>query len=46
MRDRIVETSKFLSYVLRHRPDAIGIEIDSEGWTGIDALIAAAAPGR
>lgn len=43
MRNRIVETSKFLSYVLRHRPDAIGIELDSEGWTGIDALIAAAA---
>lgn len=43
MRDRIVETSKFLSYVLRHRPDAIGIELDSEGWSDIDALIAAAA---
>ena len=43
MRDRIVETSKFLSYVLRHRPQEIGIELDSEGWTGIDALIAAAA---
>ena len=43
MRDRIVETSKFLSYVLRHRPEEIGIELDSEGWTGIDALIAAAA---
>lgn len=43
MRDRIVETSKFLSYVLRHQPEAIGIELDSEGWTDIDALIAAAA---
>lgn len=43
MRDRIVDTSKFLSYVLRHRPEAIGIELDSEGWTGMDALIAAAA---
>lgn len=47
MPDRIVETSKFLSYVLRHRPDAIGIALDSEGWTEIDALIAAAvAEGR
>lgn len=43
MPDRIVETSKFLSYVLRHRPDAIGIALDSEGWTEIDALLAAAA---
>ena len=42
MSDRIVETSKFLSYVLRHRPDAIGIELDSEGWSDIDALVAAA----
>lgn len=43
MRDRIVETSKFLSYVLRHRPEEIGLELDSEGWSDIDALIAAAA---
>jgi len=44
MRDRTVETSKFLSYVLRHRPEEIGLELDSEGWSDIDALIAAAAP--
>ena len=43
MRDRIIETSKFLSYVLRHRPEEIGLELDSEGWSDIDALIAAAA---
>ena len=45
MGDRIIETSNFLSYVLRRRPDTIGIELDSEGWTGIDALISAAAQG-
>ena len=28
-----IELSKFLSYVLRHRPDAIGIELDEEGFT-------------
>ena len=37
------ETSKFLSYVLRHEPQAIGLTLDSEGWAEIDALIAAAA---
>lgn len=37
------ETSKFLSFVLRHQPDAIGITLDLEGWTDIAALIAAAA---
>ena len=34
------ELSKHLSYVLRHRPDAIGIELDENGWTSVDALIA------
>lgn len=33
------EISKFLSYVLRHDPQAIGITLDSEGWADIDALI-------
>jgi putative RNA 2'-phosphotransferase len=43
MSKQVIETSKFLSYVLRHRPDDIGITLDSEGWTDITALIAAAA---
>lgn len=37
------EVSKFLSYILRHQPEAIGLELDSEGWASIDALIAGAA---
>ncbi|QHF29601.1 RNA 2'-phosphotransferase [Pseudomonas sp. R32] len=37
------ETSKFLSYVLRHEPQAIGLQLDSEGWADIDFLIAGAA---
>lgn len=39
----INETSKFLSYVLRHEPQAIGLQLDSEGWADIGALIAGAA---
>jgi putative RNA 2'-phosphotransferase len=31
--------SKFLSFVLRHKPESIGIILDREGWTGIDLLI-------
>lgn len=31
--------SKFLSLVLRHHPDAIGIHLDQQGWTPIDALL-------
>jgi putative RNA 2'-phosphotransferase len=37
------ETSKFLSYVLRHEPQAIGLELDTDGWADIDALISGAA---
>ncbi|MGX5217641.1 RNA 2'-phosphotransferase [Pseudomonas segetis] len=33
------EISKFLSYVLRHEPHAIGIQLDSNGWANIDELI-------
>lgn len=36
------ETSKFLSYVLRHQPEAIGITLDTEGWVDIATLILAA----
>lgn len=34
-----VEISKFLSYVLRHEPSAIGIQLDTEGWANIHLLI-------
>lgn len=43
MNKQHAEISKFLSFVLRHQPDAIGITLDLEGWTDISALIAAAA---
>ncbi len=33
--------SKFLSLVLRHQPDTIGIELDDAGWTSIDNLLEA-----
>jgi putative RNA 2'-phosphotransferase len=38
----LISTSKFLSLVLRHRPEKIGIRLDDEGWVEIDALLAAA----
>ncbi|WP_138431028.1 RNA 2'-phosphotransferase [Fodinibius saliphilus] len=31
--------SKFLSYVLRHHPDSIGVDIDKNGWVAISELI-------
>ena len=33
------QLSKFLSLVLRHNPDAIGIELDSNGWADVKDLI-------
>jgi putative RNA 2'-phosphotransferase len=36
------EISKFLSFVLRHKPEAIGLVLDAEGWADIDLLIASA----
>lgn len=39
----LVRTSKFLSLVLRHRPEAIGISLDEAGWTPVAELLAAAA---
>jgi putative RNA 2'-phosphotransferase len=38
--------SKFLSYVLRHRPEAIGIQLDQEGWTSLDDLMRLGAAER
>lgn len=39
MNKKDIEVSKFLSYVLRHHPEAIGLSLDNEGWVEIDALI-------
>ena len=40
MDSRDSQLSKFLSYVLRHRPDSIGMMLDSQGWVLVDDLIA------
>lgn len=36
----INETSKFISLILRHKPEAIGISLDEHGWADVDELIA------
>jgi putative RNA 2'-phosphotransferase len=44
---RAVRTSKFLSLVLRHQPEAVGLVLDEGGWVDVAELIAAcAAHGR
>jgi len=37
--DPVVRASKFLSFVLRHKPDEIGLNLDPEGWANIDELL-------
>lgn len=35
----MVRISKFLSLVLRHRPETIGISLDTEGWADVEELV-------
>lgn len=43
MSDYLVQTSKFLSLILRHSPEKIGLELDAQGWADIGQLLALAA---
>lgn len=35
-----IELSKFLSLILRHKPEVIGISLDEYGWANVEELIA------
>ncbi|MBP2859813.1 RNA 2'-phosphotransferase [Dickeya oryzae] len=39
MSQKSTDISKFLSYILRHQPEAIGLSLDKEGWAVISDLI-------
>lgn len=39
MPDDLVRASKFLSLVLRHKPETIGLELDANGWADVDTLL-------
>ena len=41
MKDRSIKVSKFLSLVLRHQPETIGITIGAEGWVRVSDLLTA-----
>lgn len=34
-----IQTSKFLSLVLRHQPEIINLQLDENGWANVDELI-------
>ena len=37
--DRNKNTSKFISPILRHKPETIGIDLDEHGWADVQELI-------
>lgn len=39
-------TSKFISMILRHKPEVIGISLDEHGWANVDELVAGVAKTR
>ena len=39
MSKKLEATSRFLSYVLRHKPESISLTLDSEGWAEVSQLI-------
>ena len=41
MKDRHTRVSKFLSLVLRHQPEKVGITLDREGWVSVARLLRA-----
>lgn len=39
MEPQLVKLSKFLSLVLRHQPEVIGLALDDQGWADVDELL-------
>ena len=39
MNRRLTKVSKYLSFVLRHHPEAIGLKLDPERWANVDELL-------
>ena len=39
MNKRLTKISKYLTFILRHEPNAIGMKLDPEGWLKIDDLV-------
>ena len=39
MNTQVVATSKFLSLILRHQPEKIGLSLDANGWADIEELL-------
>jgi putative RNA 2'-phosphotransferase len=39
MNRRLTKISKYLSFILRHHPESIGLRLDPERWASVDELV-------
>ena len=39
MNKRLTKISKYLTFVLRHKPESIGLVLDGERWASIEELV-------
>jgi putative RNA 2'-phosphotransferase len=39
MNKRLTKLSKYLTYILRHEPHAIGLKLDEEGFLNVEELV-------
>ena len=39
MNKRLTKLSKYLTYILRHEPHAIGLKVDEEGFLNVEELV-------
>ena len=39
MNKRLTRISKYLTYILRHEPDSIGMKLDEEGYLDVESLV-------
>ena len=39
MNNRLTKISKYLSFILRHHPEAIGLKLDEERWASVEELV-------
>ena len=46
MKMNLTSTSKFVSLILRHKPETIGIQLDEHGWANVNELITGIAKTR
>jgi len=39
MNRRLTKISKYMSFILRHHPETIGLELDAERWASVEELV-------